>query len=167
MSNIHYGPESPKHEQGRLYLIVADESEEFETVLRYTSHRAKATGSHVGIVYVMGGEDFVHWSGIEERVRAEQREQAEKYLYQVAARLHDIDGLQAILFLEEGERIDAILKVIKENPAIKLLILGGNTKARTPGPLVTYFTGKGMSSMPIPLVIVPDHLTSEQIDSFV
>lgn len=169
MTSIHYGTEKGDSlPQGRIYLIVADESEEFENVLRYTSHRARATGAHIAILYVMGdGEDFVHWSGVEDRVRAEQREQGEKYLYEVASRLHEIDGLQAILFLEHGDRIEAVLKIVNANPAMKLLILGGNTKARTPGPLVTYFSGKGMASLPIPLVIVPDHLTPEQIDSFV
>jgi hypothetical protein len=151
----------------QIYLIVADETEEFGSALRYASHAAKANNADVAILNVMAEQGFVIWGGVEEKVKEEQRQEGNKFLQEAARRLREIDGLEPILILEEGERVEAILRVISANPAIHKLILGGDTKARTPGPLVSYFSGKGMSRLPVPLTIVPDHMPPEKIDGLV
>jgi nucleotide-binding universal stress UspA family protein len=154
-------------EDGPIYMIVADETEEFDNALRHASRSAKAAGGNVAILYVTGEPGFLNWGKVEERVRAEQREEGERFLKNIAARVYEIDGLEAILFLEEGDRVEAILRVIERNPQITRMILGGDTSARNPGPLVSYFSGKGMSHLPVPLTIIPDHITPEKIDRLV
>lgn len=149
-----------------LYLIVADKTEEFGSALRYASRMAKISAAKIAILYVMAEEGFSFWGKVEERVKTEQKQEAENFLKLAATRVAEIDGLEPFLFLEDGEPVEAILKVIKANPAITHLILGGNTQARSPGPLVSYFSGKGMGRLTVPLIIVPDHIPPEAIDGF-
>lgn len=168
MTHIYHIDDKAALPQGcHMYLTVADETEEFDNALRYASRVAKASGAYVAVLYVMAEQGFLFWGKVEERVQAEQRQEAEKFLSDVAVRFSAVDGLTPVLFIGEGERTDAIMRVIKANPEIAELILGGNTKARTPGPLVSYFSGRGMGSLPVPLTIVPDHIPPEKIDGFV
>jgi hypothetical protein len=150
-----------------IYLIVADETEEFDSALRYAAKTARADHAHVGVLHIMSEPDFQDWSRVEERVRAEAQAEGEKFLREVSARIYDIDQQNSVLFLSEGDKAEAILKVLQANPKITRLILGGDAAGRSPGPLVTYFSGKGMKQLPVPLTIVPGHIPPEKIDSLV
>ncbi|MCC7305811.1 MAG: universal stress protein [Alphaproteobacteria bacterium] len=164
MAKIDYKSGSVSSD-GHTFLIVADETKEFSNALRYASHIAKARNAHIAVLFVMGNNDFVNWGKVEERMRQEQREEAEKFLREVAGRVEDVDGVIPILYLEEGDRIEAVLKVLRENPDITKLVLGADTKIGTPGPLVTYFTSKGLAQVSVPVIIVPDHIPPEKIDA--
>lgn len=149
----------------RMYLIVADETEEFGSALRYASRMARTSGARIAILYVMAEQGFSFWGNVEERVRAEHKDEAQQFLKTAAARITEIDGVEPILLLEEGEPVETILRVIAAHPSITQLILGGNTQARTPGPLVSYFSsGKGLGRLNVPLTIVPDNIPPEGID---
>ena len=164
----HNCAENFQPQDGRpIYMIVADQSEEFDSALRYAARDAKAHNAHVGILFVMQEPGFQDWGRVEERVRAEAQVEAEKFLREVSARIYDIDRQSAALFLYEGDKVEAILNVLKANPHIIKLILGGDAKTGNPGPLVTYFSGKGLKRLPVPLAIVPGNIPPEKIDSFV
>jgi hypothetical protein len=156
---------SSAQDAARIYLIVADETEEFGGALRYASRMARNSGARIAILYTLAEQGFSFWGNVEEHVRAEQRQEAEQFLKVAAARITEIDGLEPLLLLEEGEPVEAILRVIATHPSITQLILGGNTHARTPGPLVSYFTsGRGLARLSVPLTIVPDNIPPENID---
>ena len=168
MTHIYYNTETFQAQDMRpIYLVVADESEEFDSALRYAARAARSANAHVGVLYVIPEPGFMDWGGVEERMRTEQREEAEMFLREVSARVYDIGRQTAVLFLQAGDKVEAILKVMQANPTISKLILGGDADAGNPGPLVKYFSGKGMRRLPVPLTIIPDHIPPEKIDSFV
>jgi hypothetical protein len=59
-----------------------------------------------------------------------------------------------------------ITEVLARDHSIRRLVLGAGVGG-TPGPLVSYFTGKGLSQLPVPLTIVPGGLTPEDIDRLI
>jgi hypothetical protein len=144
---------------GGVYLVVAEESAEFELALRYACRRARTNRAHVGILQVMEVEDFIHWSNLEARMRRELRGQAEKALWAAAKRANDINGHMPILYIREGARVDAITETINEDHNIRNLIIAGT--ASGPGPLVSHFTGKGLAKMRVPVIVVPGGLGAE------
>jgi hypothetical protein len=79
-------------------------------------------------------------------------------IWDSAKRVMERMGKIPMVCIEEGDRVDMILKTIADNPNISALVLGAATSAKNPGPLVTYFSGKGLSKIPVPLVIVPGNL---------
>lgn len=162
-----------KTEIGRLrygedvYLIIADETEEFQLALRYVALLARANLAKVAILYVMDKQDFQHWGGIESRMRWEQRYEGEKLIWAAAQAVHEISSTISALYLEEGGRLEVILDVLKRDLNIKMMVLAGSAQSGNPGPLVSYFTGKGLVQMPVPLTIVPGNLTPPEIDSLI
>ena len=144
--------------RGGTYLVVADETEEFQVALKYAAQMANANECRVGIFYVMEAQDFIHWGKIEERMRDEQREEAEKVMAEACAVLKTVTDTEPSLYLEEGARMDKLIEVIENDYNISMLILCGGTQGSSPGPLVTHFTGKGLPKLRVPVMIVPDHL---------
>jgi nucleotide-binding universal stress UspA family protein len=154
---------NPRHSHG-VYLVVADRSEEFDFALRYAVRLAELKQDHVGILYVIEPQGFQHWGMIEDKIQKDQRKKAEEHLWRFAHTVRDLDEKMPVFYIEEGRSREAVLKVIEREKDIKRLVLAGNTKGSSPGPLVSYFSGKGLSRLRIPLVIVPNHLDFENVD---
>jgi nucleotide-binding universal stress UspA family protein len=158
-------PRAGRRGDGGIYLVVADESEEFPVALRYASRLAQNHRGRVAILYVTDIEEFQHWSGVETKMRKELREQSEMYIWNVAKKVNDLNGLVPVLYLREGDRKDALVDVINEDTDIKMLVLAAGTSPSGPGPLVSYFAGKGLSRLRVPVVIVPGHIELKKIDA--
>lgn len=142
---------------GGTYLVVADESEEFRVALKYGAQMANANKCRLGVLYILEGQDFIHWGNVEKRMRDEQREQAEKVLSQACFDISEYGGKIPTLYLEEGNRFEALTAAIENDHHISMLILGGGTQGSGPGPLVSHFTGKGLGRLRVPVLVVPDH----------
>lgn len=146
----------------RIYLIVADDTEEFGNALRYACKAARANNTHIGVLNIIPDSDFVNWGNIEERIKEDRRREAEKLLDSIAEKIKSMSGLTPTLYIGDGPAPDAVIKTIEENPNISNLFLGGSTKGGGPGPLVTYFCGKGLSKLSVPLTVIPDHIVLEE-----
>ena len=151
--------------QDRIFLCVIDSTEEVRVALRFASRRAKRTGGRVALLYVMEPADFQHWMSVEERMREERREEAERVLQERASEVHDILGTFPTLYLREGSPSDAILELIQEETRVSVLVLGAGTGKKGPGPLVSSLAGKLSGKFPIPITVVPGNLTDDQIDT--
>jgi nucleotide-binding universal stress UspA family protein len=146
----------------QIYLIVADDTEEFNNALRYACKSATANNRHVGVLYVIADDEFQHWGNLEERMKQERRQEADKLLQKVADRIKELCGITPSLYIGEGNPQEAIIKTIADDPNISNLFLGGSTKSGGPGPLVSYFLGKGITKLPVPLTVIPDHIDPDR-----
>ena len=52
----------------RKFLVVVDDSPEFEAALRFASRRAKSTGGRVVMLRVLPTDSDAHWSGVREEI---------------------------------------------------------------------------------------------------
>lgn len=154
-----------RRSDGGTYLVVVDESSEFQVALRYAARRAQAHRAHLGILQIVNIEAFTEWSNVEERMRREMRGEAEKFIWNIAKNINELNELRPCLYVAEGARNDTIIDIINEDMNIKSLILAGGTQGSSPGPLVNYFTGKGLSRLRVPVVVVPGDLSPAEIDS--
>jgi nucleotide-binding universal stress UspA family protein len=154
-----------KSAQGRVFLVVVDESPELKVALRYASRRAARTGGRVAMVYVMEPGDYQEWVGVSNLMRDEARQQAEATMQKVAAEVQKISGAMPVLFFREGDRREEVMKLIDEEPAISILVLGASTGPKGPGPLVAALTGKYVGKLRVPVTIVPGNLSDEHIES--
>ena len=148
----------------RFFLIVADESDELHQALYFACGRANSTGGRIAMVYVIPPAEFAHWAGVGELMRQEARDNAEQNIAREAKIVEELTGKAPLIFIREGKAVDEIIALMTEEPNIRLLVLGADTKSDTAGPLVSYLTGKGASICPVPITIVPGNLTDEQID---
>ncbi|MCB1562060.1 MAG: universal stress protein [Alphaproteobacteria bacterium] len=143
---------------GGIYLVVADETAEFELAMKYAAHMAAQNKGHVAVLYALPDQDFQHWGNIQERMRREQREKAERFLWDVAGKLNAFNDTKPSFLLEEGSIQDALVRIIDRDLNIRVLVLGAGTESSGPGPLVSYFTTKGLTRLRIPMLLVPDHV---------
>ena len=152
---------------GDMYLVVADGTEEFEVALHYAAHLAKAREAKIGILHVMDREDFQHWANVQNRMYWEQRAEAEKMLINAARQVNELTGAVPAFYLEEGGRLEVILDIINSDHNITKLILGGATQGSGPGPIVSYFAGKGISRLRVPLTVIPGNIGIPKIDDLI
>ncbi|MGH1398828.1 MAG: universal stress protein [Alphaproteobacteria bacterium] len=140
------------------YLVVADGSEEFDLALKYAGQMAVANHCHVGILYVIENSEFQQWGNVEARMRREQYAEAEERLNYASFQLSESGYGTPSFYVEEGGRMAALSRVIENDPNIRILVLGASTHSGGAGPLVSHFTGKGLPSLRVPIMIVPEHL---------
>lgn len=147
-----------------IFLLVADKSDDFMCALRYAARLAEYSNSHIGIAYIIEDQGFQHWGGIEDRMKKEQRQEAEQYLFELAMSVNEMTGERPAFFILEAKSKELeIVSLINGDDTIKMLVLGGETTG-SPGPLVSYFSGKGLGNLRVPLTVVPGHLANDEID---
>ena len=62
------------------------------------------------------------------------------------------------------EKADEIRKLVEEDEDIGVLVLGASKDPAGPGPLVTTLAGGGhVGTFPVPITVVPGHLSTEEI----
>jgi|SRR5579864_829274 len=149
--------------QSRIFLVVVDETEEMRVALRYASLRARRTGGHVALLYVIEPSDLQQWMAVETLMREERREEAEALLQKLSGEVAELCGSLPIVYIREGRRRDELLALLEEEPSVSVLVLAAGTGAEGPGPLVTQLVGKMSGKMRVPVTVVPGSLSDEQI----
>ncbi len=146
-------------------LVVIDETEECDRAVYFASRRAARIGGNVVMLRVndMEGQSQ-QWLGVADIMRAEAHDEADAELKKYAVRAKMIAGIVAERVVREGDKAEEILRVIDEDEDIFILVLAAGIGAAGPGPLVTTI-GRTAGDYPIPVAIVPGHLTDDEIDA--
>lgn len=147
----------------RKFLVVMDDSPEFLNALRFAAIRAKKTGGGVTILGVVAPEEFQHWIGVGEAMRAEARERIEEHFKVFSKWMIDKEGLEPELAIREGEKATEVMAAIAEDPEVGVLVLGAGATGEGPGPLVTQLVARQTDSMSVPITVVPGGLTKDRI----
>ena len=151
--------------EGGTYLVIADDSEEFPIALHYAMGQARINQGHLGILYAMQFEDFQHWENVESKMRKEKRDQAEKYIWNIAQAVYAELGECPVLYMGEGNIQDVLVDTLENDPEVVQLVLSAHTGGKGPGPLVSYMTAKAMHRISVPVVIVPAHFEGDDIEN--
>ena len=150
----------------RKFLVIADDSPEFQAALRFACRRARSTGGHVAMLRVIEPAVFEHWSGVREEIERQAREEAEQVLQKMAEYVVAETGQspEFIIIDADNTRV-ALRKVISEDPDIKILVLAAAVGGRGPGPLVASIAKEGVKwgTRKVPVTVVPGDLTDEEI----
>lgn len=147
------------------YLVVIDGSPECDRAVYYASRRAAHTDAKLIMLHVIEQLDRnQQWLGVADVMRAEAQEEADTMLTRYAGRVNGIAGITPDRAIREGDTIEEILALIEEDEDIAILILASATGKDGPGPIVSGLA-KMINSFPVPVAIVPGHLTDEEIDS--
>jgi nucleotide-binding universal stress UspA family protein len=149
----------------RKFLVVVDDSPEFEAALGYAARRARSTGGHVVMLRIIPpAASDAHWAGVREEIERQTRAEAEATLNKWASEAAERSGSTPMLLIERGEPQGCIRKVVGEDPDIKILVLAAGSTA--PGPLVAAVVKQGaaFTGRKLPVTIVPGELTDKEIE---
>ena len=147
----------------RKFLIILDDTPEMLNAMRYAAIRASKTGGAVEMLAVISSEDFQHFMGVADVMRAEAQEKIEAHFQIFKDRMEKREGVTPTLVVREGDKIEAVLAHIRSDPQISVLVLGSGTEKGGPGELVTALTGRRIAEMRVPITIVPGTMTKEEI----
>lgn len=137
------------------YLIAADPKADINPAIQAARKLALSTEGHVGILHAIRLEEFQQWRGVENMMRSELRAKAEDEIWRMADRVAaPKDRKFPVYYLEEGDLSDALHKVLHKDPHIVMVILAVPAQGG-PTPLIESMTGKGISRLPVPLMLVP------------
>ena len=151
----------------RKFLVIADDSPEFQAALRFACRRARSTGGHVALLRVIEPAVFEHWSGVREEIERQARQEAESVLQRMAEFVVDQTGRQPEFIIVHAENTRAALrKIVAQDPDIKILVLAAAVGGRGPGPLVASIAKEGVKwgSRKLPVTVVPGDLTDDEIE---
>lgn len=156
------------HAEGhkRKFLVVVDETPECESALAFAASRAQRTHGQLALLYVIEpGEEFQHWLGIEEVAREEGLNKA-KAVFRMFGRKLKAMGFENLApeeIVRDGIKAEEITKLIEEDQDIGVLVLGASKDPSGPGPLVTTLAGGHAGMFPVPITVVPGHLSIDEI----
>ena len=145
-------------------MVVLDDSKECLNAMRFAAMRAAHTGGGVVILSVIPPDDFNHWIGVGDIMRAEARERIEAHFEVFAKWMRDKQGVDPQLVIREGEPVEEILAEVREDDDDGVLVLGAAIDGKGPGPLVTAMT-KNAGALPMPITIVPGDLSKERLEA--
>jgi len=150
----------------RKFLVIADDSPEFQAALRFACRRARSTGGHVALLRVIEPAVFEHWSGVRDEIERQARAEAEQVLQTLAEFVVAESGQPPEFIIQHAENTRAALRsVISEDPDIKILVLAAAVGGRGPGPLVASMAKEGVrwGARKLPVTVVPGDLSDEEI----
>ncbi|MEE9313983.1 MAG: universal stress protein [Rhizobiaceae bacterium] len=150
----------------RKFLAVVDSTPECEKAIHYAARRVAGIDADLVLIYAIEPGDFQHWLGVEDVMRAEGLAAAEAALAKASAWAIEFGGVTPETVIREGKTVEAIESLIEEDHDIALMILAAGDSKEGPGPLVTAIAGSG-GVFSIPVTIVPNTLTDEEIDDLV
>ena len=148
----------------RKFLVVLDDTRECLNAMRFAALRAAKTQGGVQILSIIPPEEYQHWMGVADLMRAEARERIEAHFEVFAKWMRDRHGVNPELVIREGDPEAEILAQVREDPQVGVLVLGANHEKSGPGPLVTALT-RSAGSLPVPITIVPGAMSKERLES--
>ncbi|MBP1851296.1 nucleotide-binding universal stress UspA family protein [Rhizobium halophytocola] len=148
----------------RKFMAVIDNTPECSRAVHYAGRRAKNSNGGLVMVYIIPEGDFQQWLGVEEIMRAEAMEEAETVMARAAQTVRETIGVEPEIVILEGSAAQQINTLIEEDRDIAILVLAAGSTKEGPGPLVSMIAGRA-TAFPIPVTVLPDNLTDEEIDA--
>ena len=147
----------------RKFLVVVDDTSECYRAISYASRRASQTKGKITLLRVVNTSDFKNVYGVEGIMKQEAEDNAREILRVYSENVNRDTSLVPELVVRFGQPTTEIIDFINEDGSISLLVLAAASDSMNPGPLVSHFTGSKASNFPVPITIIPGHLTEDAI----
>ena len=145
------------------FLVIVDDTEELEIAVKFAAKRALSTQGGVILLNVIEHFDPQQWQSVEDIILQESHELAQKKLKKRSKVVHDLTKITPELLVKEGIPSEKIIETLESDSDIRFLVLaaaGGDQ----PGPLVKLLAGQKSGKLPVPIVLVPQGLTEDELN---
>ncbi|MBI1360576.1 MAG: universal stress protein [Alphaproteobacteria bacterium] len=149
----------------RKFLAVSDETDECRVALVYAGHRAKAVGAGLVILRCARSPGVGGWIGLDQDISQDAIDAARLKAAEHARLVEERTGTTPEVVVSDEDPLDAIHKLVREDPSIRQLVLATGSGRWGPGQLVARLgKGRPLAERPIAVTVVPGDLTDRQID---
>jgi len=142
-------------------LVVVDEAPDCDKAVYYAARRAARTGATVILLRVVEpsyGE--IGWLAVTDLMRSEAQELLTKH----AQRARDVASITPETLVCEGDPAQQIINVVQGDDDIAILVLAAGSTEIGPGALVSDLA-RTAGTYPVPVLIVPAHLSEKELDA--
>lgn len=151
------------NEYKRKFLVIVDESPECAKAVTFAALRVRRTGGTVVLLSLIEPDQYQHWLGVEEIMRAEAYEALAALQSRQAARIAAFGSIKVEKVIREGTKVDAVEGQIAEDPDIAILVLAAADSSEGPGPLVASIAARGANAFRVPVTVVPGTISDSDL----
>ena len=146
-------------------LVIVDDTPECDRAIYFGARRALRTGAVLVLLCVADPGCSQDWLGVRELIAKDAEDAGWALVQRAAERASVVSGINPETAVRLGSRTEQILQAIDDDRDISFLVLAASSSAEGPGPLVLNLVAKSSGSFPIPVVIVPENMDDDEIDS--
>lgn len=146
------------------FLVLVDDTVDCGKAVYYASRRAARVGAKVVLLRIIDPFPEVVLLGVADVMRSEAEQEAQELLdrYQVLAQ--KVTQNAAEMAIRQGDAAREIFDLIETDEDIAMLVLAAGASHQGPGPLVSDLA-RTAGTYPVPVVIVPAHLSEAELDA--
>lgn len=133
--------------------------------VRLACKQAGKQGMGIDILTVIQPMEFQPLFGLSDSFTDEQRNNAEALL-QSLSNIAQEYGITPTLHLREGKLGEQILSAVMEDSDINMLVIGLSSASTTGPRLVAWLAERVGDELLVPMLLVPDNLTNQQLEVF-
>jgi hypothetical protein len=149
------------------FLACVDHRDESKVALRLSCMKAQSRGGAVDMIHVITPADFQAIGAVADRMREEQKTEAEKFLATLANEAATTYGVAPRALLREGEIGEEIVKVASADADIICVVIGIAHQNNSRGSLASWLAAQLGGKLLTPLLMVPGNLTDEQLKNLI
>jgi nucleotide-binding universal stress UspA family protein len=147
------------------FLVLIDGTDDCGKAAYYASRRAVRLGAKVLLLRVIDPPQIeAPFLGVAEMMKIEAEEEARQLLARWAELVQAVAREPPETLIKHGDAAAEIFAAIEADEDMAMLVLAAGSSQEGPGPLVAQL-GRTAGTYPIPVVIVPAHLSEDELDA--
>lgn len=150
-------------EYKRKFLVIVDDSPECAKAVTFAALRVRRTGGTVVLLSVIESDQYQHWLGVEEIMRAEAYEAIDTLQSRHAANIAAFGSIKVEKVVREGKTTEAIEQLLADDSDIAILVLAAADSSEGPGPLVASIIARGNNALRVPVTVVPGSISDADL----
>ncbi len=132
--------------------------------LHYACKHAIKRGGSVEMLHVVPPADMQNLFGVADKMRAEQRQEAEMMAKALSESAFQYSGVTPTVQIREGRPGEEIINAALADNDVNMLVLGASPESAKRGALIQWLAGRLGDRLLVPIILVPGNLTDLQID---
>lgn len=155
--------DTPHSQYNRKFLVIVDDSPECAKAVTFAALRVRRTGGTVVLLSVIEDDNYQHWLGVGNIMRAEAIQTMESLQARQAARIASFGSIAVEKIIREGKKVEQIEAAILDDNDIAILVLASADSTEGPGPLVASIATRGIDAFRVPVTIVPGSISDSDL----
>lgn len=147
------------------HIVCVDAGAASRVALRFACKKTSKRGGVVEMLHVCPPPDMQNMFGALEKVREEQRADAQKLMDELCKSAQEYSGITPQYSIREGSLGEEILAAAVEDQNLDMLILGVSQVSSEGRKLINWISGALGDKLFVPVLLVPGNLTDMQIDA--
>ena len=148
------------------YLVIIDESDELKNAIYFAAKRSAVNNADLIMLYVVRPAVNTEWASVSNLIEQEETSEGKKISRLWSAVVEEKFKIKPKIIIKMGDKVDEIIKFLKEDKTIRFLVLASSIDNDNPGPIIKSLSKK-MNDLSVPLVIIPGLISEKELDNLI